>query len=330
MSVHRFYYLLFFYLPFAAASQQRTATSQLDTTAILIGDQVKLYLELRVQAQDNVQWPSLNDTLTDKIEIVEKSKLDTVFDKDDITLKTYSQLLTITSFDSGYFPVPPFKFIVNQDTLETEPLLLEVHTVSVDTAQNIADIKGPLDMEYSLLDWLKEHWLWVVGVLAAIALVFGIIYWLKKKKPAPVVREIPKPKIPAHIIAFRKLDELQEKKLWQNDRVKDYHIELSDILREYLENRYYVQALEQTTWEIMQSLKKIDCDEENKSRLRQLLTLSDLVKFAKEKPLSVENETCLSDAYQFVKATVSSVFTNGQYQSENPVIGSQKPVNRSQ
>ncbi len=131
-----------------------------------------------------------------------------------------------------------------------------------------------------------------------------IIYLVKryrKKKPEVVVVE--PPKIPAHIIALEKLEKLKNEKLWQEGKLKQYHSALSEIVREYVENRFKIQALEQTTDEILFGFRNVSIDEESKQRLRQLLVLSDMVKFAKEQPLPHENEMSLTNAFDFVNGT---------------------------
>jgi len=288
-----------------AFSQQPTATATLDSNLILIGEQINLTLQLTCQAQDSVVWPTIGDTLKKEIEVVQKSKVDTTFDSENNFIKTLSQQLTLTSFDSGYWAVPPIQFLVNGETVETEVQLLAVQTVPVDTANKIYDIKGPLSVHYTWADWLRTNWQWLAGGALLGAIIALIIYLLKnrKEKPAPVI-EKPKPKIPPHIIALEKLDKLKEKKLWQAGKTKEYHSKMSEIVREYLENRFYVNALEQTTYEILHNLRTVDISEENKAKLEQLLMLSDLVKFAKEKPIASENEQVLQHAYDFVNNTI--------------------------
>lgn len=299
-SIYFFFFILFSFFFILCFSQP---SAVLDTNKILIGQQFHLDLKISFSAQHKVEFPAIGDTLISQIEVVEKSPIDTVFDKNDITQKTLHQRLTLTSFDSGFFAIPPFFFAVSSDTLETEPLLLEVQTIQVDSSQ-VADIKAPLEVQYSFLDWLKDNWKWVLGIMAALAAISYLVYYFTRKKPAPlVVEEKPKPKLPAHTIALQKLDKLKEKKLWQSDRVKQYHSELSEIVREYLENRFHVSAMEQTTYEIIQSLRTVSLENGSAEKLRQLLTLSDLVKFAKEIPLATENETCMSQAYEFVERT---------------------------
>ena len=111
------------------------------------------------------------------------------------------------------------------------------------------------------------------------------------------------PKIPAHIIAFGKLEILKGEKLWQEGKLKQYHSSLTDIVREYIENRYKIQALEQTTDEILWSFRNVAIDEESKTKLKRVLVVADLVKFAKEIPLPAENEMSLTNSYDFINGT---------------------------
>jgi hypothetical protein len=82
-----------------------------------------------------------------------------------------------------------------------------------------------------------------------------------------------------------------------------YHSRLTDILREYIENRFKIQAMEQTTDEILFGFRNAAVDEESKHKLKQVLSLADLVKFAKEQPLPNENESSLSNVYDFIHGT---------------------------
>ena len=143
--------------------------------------------------------------------------------------------------------------------------------------------------------------------MLGVALIAGLIWYYRKRPEKEVVIEAAKPGIPAHTLAVSKLKGLREKKLWQRGEVKQYYIELSDILREYIEKRYMIKTHEKTTDEIFAGLKYIDIAKENKNILRQILTLSDLVKFAKEKPLPVENEECMDNAVIFVLETQGAV-----------------------
>jgi hypothetical protein len=144
----------------------------------------------------------------------------------------------------------------------------------------------------------------VYGALAAIIAIIIIIIIIRRmrKVEMPLVIE-DAPKIPAHITALEKLEKLKEQKLWQEGKIKLYYSSMTDILREYIENRFRIQAMEQTTDEILFGFRNAAVDEESKTKLKQVLTLADLVKFAKEQPLPDENETSLKNVYDFVNGT---------------------------
>jgi hypothetical protein len=139
-----------------------------------------------------------------------------------------------------------------------------------------------------------------VVILAIIA--FLIYYFVKKNKNKiiePIV--VKAPPVDPHIKALKALEELALKKLWQEGKTKEYYSGVSDILRIYLDDRFTLGALEMTTDEIMFTLRrKGELNDDLKNKLRQILVLSDLVKFAKEQPLPAENEAILSSAIDFI------------------------------
>ena len=289
-------------------AQEIKVSALLDSSSISIGGQTKIQLDIKYktdQGDIKIKWPELNDTIIKQIEIVEKSKIDTtLLDKQNPVEIEQHQTITITSFDSGYFAIPPFKFIVNNDTnkiFETEALLLQVNTLAVDTTQAIKDIKGPVDEPF---DWkeLIPYLTWGGIALAAIAIIVFLFLKFFPKKKEKVKEE--KQKLPAHIVALQALEKLQEEKLWQEGKIKQYYSALTDIIRLYIEQRFKVNALEQTSDEIMLNFRSLVVDAESKERLRQIFNVSDLVKFAKEQPLPNENEMCMQNAFAFVKGTL--------------------------
>jgi len=280
--------------------------AKLQQYSIRIGDQTKLFLSVHQPIKEHVNFPKLADTLTGKVQIVSALKPDTTFDKNDHTQATITHSYIITCFDEGTYTIPPFLLGTSGGVLKTNDLTLQVKTVKVDTTKAIYDIKQPLVVSYTLWDWLKDNWILIVVILAILLAIAAIIWYLKNRpKNIPLIRVV-KPVIPVHTIALNKLQELRGKKLWQQD-VKLYHSELSDILREYLEKRYTIKTHEKTTDEIFAGLKYTDITGENSNKLRQILVLADLVKFAKEKPVPAENEQSMDNAIDFVLKTQQAV-----------------------
>lgn len=294
-----------------------SARSQVTVNAILgppekirIGEQTRIDLYLNYNAKEqknlNVAWPQVEDTLKKEIEIVNVSKIDTTIpDKNRPEIMQQHMQITVTSFDSGYYAIAPFKFVVNNDTanpLLTEALLLEVHTVPTDsTLAKIKDIKPPFDEPFDW-HWYLPYLYWGLGILAIIAAVVLIIVRLSRRKPqAPVVVEAPK--IAPHIPALQALEQIRKDSVWKEGHIKEYYSAIADTVRQYIEGRFKINALELTSDEILQIFRSQVIDHESKEKLRQLLTLSDLAKFAKMVPIEAEHTLTLNNAFDFVNGT---------------------------
>ena len=287
---------------FSATAQSIQPEARLDRVSIPIGDQTLLHLSVKMPLKTDVTFPLLKDSIG-KVQIVKSLKADTAVDKNNPGLETITRSYAITSFDAGVYVLPEFTFHTKTGDFRTGTVTLQVKAVPVDTTKTFYDIKQPLVVSYTFWDWLKDHWLAVVITLAAILLTAGLVYYYKKR---PVKEALPvnaAPVFSADIIALNKLNELRDKKLWQQNEVKLYYSELTDVLREYLEKRYQIKAQEQTTEEILDSLENKDILQDNRASLKQLLTLSDLVKFAKQKPSAFENEQSMDNAVNFIVQT---------------------------
>ena len=291
---------------FKANAQNIKVEATLDKVSIPMGDQTRLHIIAHIQAKDQIDFPQLADSIG-KIQIVRVAKPDTTFDKDNVQNETITRNYTVTSFTPGTYSIPPFTFKTKTASFTTDSLMLQFTPVAVDTTKAIYDIKQPLAVTYTWLDWLKDNWQWVVfPLLAILAIIGATIYFMKRpKKEVPVIAK--GPVIPPHTIALNKLSALRDKKLWQSDEVKLYHSELSDTLREYIENRYHINALEQTSDEIFTGLRSAQIPNDAREKLRKTLLLADLVKFAKEKPLPEDNEFSMENAISFVMQTKQEV-----------------------
>jgi carbon starvation protein CstA len=292
-------YFIILLLPLTVNAQELNVSAKLDTNQIKIGKHAHLILKATTSSKASVVFPTFKDTITDKIELVSESKIDTFKAGNQVT---YQKELVITAFDSGYFAIPPFKFHTKEDSsksFETDALLFTVQTVSVDTTLAIKGIKAPIDPAWSIFEIQNEI---LIGLLALL-IIFIVVYYLRTRKKTEVVIERPVFTRPAHEIAIEALIQLREQKLWQQGRVKEYHIVISDTVRTYIEHRYSIGAMEMTSDEIMRSLRLIIVEPELKVKLSSLLILSDMVKFAKEQPLPNENEMSWEHAIEFVKLT---------------------------
>jgi hypothetical protein len=122
----------------------------------------------------------------------------------------------------------------------------------------------------------------------------------------------PRPKEPAHIWANKELKKLEGEKLWQSDKVKEYHSKLTDILRLYLEFRFNYYAMEATTEEIIAEVNKREISMDASAKLQETLRLADFVKFAKMNPAPDQNTKSMQSALDFVEMTKQLEETNTQ------------------
>ena len=299
-----FVFALLLILASGVQAQEIKARATLDRDTILIGDQIHMKLELEQNIGPKIQFPEIPDSLGKSIEVLERTPIDTMqMGNNRIMLR---QNFLITSFDSGPHPISPvwFKLKYDQltDSVHTNPLSLFVLVPKVNLKKGPADIKEPFDAPVTL----KEIAPWLFGGILIAAIIFLLIYAIRRrKKKLPFFQKPPKPKEPPYRIALRKLDEIKEAKLWQHDQVKEYYSRVTDTLREYLEGRFDVTAMEKTTEEILTALKydTVKLDEKSYKQLKEILELADFVKFAKLIPMEDDNQMTLANAYFFVNQT---------------------------
>lgn len=273
-----------------------------DSIRFAIGSKLNLTLMLPISGNETIIWPKINDTITKSIEVLAKSKIDTIVDPNSGS-KVMQQVISITSFDTGFIAVPPFTFTKGGQAVLTEPLLLEVYKIKVDPAADIKDIKPIMNAPLTLAEILP----WLIGIMLLGAALYGIFYFIKRRKTKPVVdKPEGKFKIPAWEIALSKLEALNREQIWQKGDIKEYYTRLTDILREYFEVRYNVNASEMTSTEIAAAMDHHIKHEEAMKSLRNVLYLADLAKFAKAQPGAFENEQSINYGIEIINYTKPS------------------------
>lgn len=290
---------------FTTYAQRIKATASIDSTNILLGDQVRLFLEIDHPKNIQVEFPRVPDTIAGNIEVISRFETDT-FEMDNEAFQKQIRSYLITSFDSGSYRIPPFWFKVELDdrldSIPTNGVTLNVHTIPIDTTRGPTDIKLPYDAPVTL----KEVIPYILGIILIGAILFFILYAIKRKKNNQPIFVMPKkPKEPAHIVALRELDRIKKEKIWQQGKTKQYYSDVTEALRKYIEDRFDIPAMEQTSDETIESFRNRRDLLKDKTfeNLRQLLKLADLVKFAKYKPLPDDDNMTLVNAYFFVNDT---------------------------
>ncbi len=318
---------------FGIAQQNLSYKAVLDTNHILIGDQVALRILVSQSPKMKIGFPIFKDSLVSGIEVLSDRPVDTL--KKDNGLVSLVKSYLLTSFDTGSYTIPNLKLLLlmegaKPDTISLDNLMLHVGSVAIDTTKSsIKDIKPPLSAPLTF----REVAPWLFGGLGVVALV-GLIIWLviRRIQNKPLLSMV-KNDEPADSMAIRLLAELKEKNLWQNNHFKQYHSELTEILRVYIYRMFGVNALEQTSDEILQSMaaKKILTTDLLDS-LRTVFTVADLTKFAKYTPLPDENINSMTISEQFVEKTkpvaaaveVEANQTDGKSENKDTTLNSSK------
>ena len=288
--------LLFIAITLISFSQSTQVS--LDTNTILIGEQIKLKIICEKIASP-INFPSFYDTIVEGVEIISRSSIDTILESNNNEKETLSlsQEYIITAWDSGAYYIPSFRL---NEQIKTNPLLLNVLSVTIDPNADLKDIKQPLDPEYNLSDSLP----WIITLLLITLIIYLLRKFLKRKEKKTTLVKA-KNLIPAHITAMDELNNIEKQELWQSGMIKKYHSEISETLRKYIENRFNFIALEMTTYEILSKIKD-NISTNNSQELRTVLQRADLAKFAKSKPNEDENKESMLLAKQFVDQTKKS------------------------
>jgi hypothetical protein len=294
---------LFLVLAMPVKGQLIRVESKLSSDSLMIGEQISYTLRVDAASELKFRLPAIQDTLSSSLEVISLFSSDTTVSEGRTVIE---QTYIITGFESGSQIVPSQEVVYMRgttvDTARSMPLIINVYDPVVDTTQQIKAIKPPINTPVSF----KEVLPWVAAGLGGLLLVGATVWllrrYLKRKRDPEAYTK--KPLEPAHVVAFRDLDKLKKEKIWTKGEVKRYYTRLTEITRHYIERLYDIPAMESTTEEILQAFRRANPEDLLLDEiLKELLELADLVKFAREDPLPVDNQTNLNNAYIFVQKT---------------------------
>ena len=308
--MRRYIAILFLSLGFAAArGAEPVVTSRLEPDSIAVADRFTYTIEVEKDLSQDIGFPEFAPDLSAGLELCESYPVDTV--RRDGRRMTLRRRYVMQAFDEGNFNLGRAAVLYADknilDTLYSEnDNILKVGTFVIDSAalaKGPNDIKPQEELEFRFAE-VRDIVIMSVVALFILAAVAVLVVWLimryglpfRKRAGAEVAE-------PPHIVAIRALEELHNRKLWQNDKHKLYYSTISDILRTYLSGRYGIGAMEMTTDEIIEAVKGTDMDAKRSSDLITILRDADLVKFAKFRPEAGQNEDDWHKAYYFVEET---------------------------
>jgi len=283
---------------FYSVNGQAQFTARVDSLNMLIGDQQSLAF--------NITSPSGINPSEIHTEFLDTCKFLEIINQSNWTRSAGNQLIlqekTIRFgiFDEGHFVIPACFALHGNDTFWTYPISIDVRGIEPDST-GLMPIKGIILEKPSWTDYLA----WIIG---AAALLLGyLIYLYFKKVQAKKLRqktETPVIVLLPHELALQKLQGLKQSRLWEYDEVKEFHVQLTYILREYLEGRFNIPALESTTNEIEKIIQTLGLNRDQISQVHNLLHVADWVKFARGRPEENANSLALDQAIDLVTKTI--------------------------
>lgn len=223
-------------------------------------------------------------------------------------------------FDSGFYRLPPFVYLTAADSVGSNEVELTVVPVKVgenDAISDYRDISDPSDASFWdwMPDWLYDlWWLWLLLIAAIVAAVY---FGRKYRKTGKFITLPEKPQPKPWTVALERLEALKAKNLWENGMEKEYFTQLTDILRDYLNDRFGINAMEMTSRQIMQTLADQADVREHRGYVRKILDIADFVKFAKVRPLPADNVEAFENAVNFVKETIEKEPVNDEDHSDS-------------
>jgi hypothetical protein len=297
------------FIGFLSYAQESPVAISTNTTSIKIGEQIQY--KITVKGQNNIVFPTIKLDSLKKVELVEALPTDTL--KNQLEKK-----YLLTSFDSGVYVIPQQEILINNSKYLTDSLLIKVATVKVDTLkQKMYEIKAVKSEPKTFDDYKHLLW-WLLIILAIIGVALYFIFRKKKEKEIIVyVAPIQE--------AFQRLKELDEKQLLQQNKVKIYYSELTDIVRTYIEKDIHIPALESTTNELIETINdfnessNLGISKETIQQLKRVLQSADLVKFAKSNPIVEEIKADRNTVELILKDTQIAVHKNDSVEVESNI-----------
>ena len=278
-----------------------------DTGRIAWGERAEITLRLGKGINETVdEWPQWQDTIPGGLEILNTSLRDTLApqnsDPDEWDM-IMTQSWVVTGWDSGYVLIPSIK--LGGDS--TSPLLLQIVPSRTEGEVQIMPAADIVHIEWSIYERFIKAAPWI-GVLIGLIILFfivkyGYLWWRNRTSGGNPIEEI-KPYIPPHITALKELKTLEERQSWNKGEAKTFHVQLSQIIRTYIDGRFRISSLEKTTREVSELINTLDIHSSDKSKLLLALRLGDQIKFAKRQALSEEHTRSISVCIEFVQNTI--------------------------
>lgn len=285
------------------ASAQVRVKASLDSTKILIGERTHWTITVDAPKGAQVAYAHFADTtnVPHGIEVLEQH-LDTITNGNAYTWTFHR---TLTAWDAHNYELPAVTVQVNGKDYTTSKLAFNVIETKVDTAATAParPSDGIQKSPFLLSEWLPYY---VLCLLAVLLLVAAYIINLRLKNQKPLVkRRQPERKLLPHEKAMRAIEQVKTQySSSDNADQKVYYTALTDVLRQYLEDRFGIKAMEMTSAEIVETLRR-EGNSETNTELERVFATADLVKFAKYSTQDNEKNYYLGNVVDYIEETKS-------------------------
>jgi hypothetical protein len=281
------------------AAQEVKVSATTDSLEYVIGDYIDYSIKLEFPKSYNVVIPMVKDSISNLV-FIKNGKIDSREEGNSIFETRH---FIFSKYDSSDVTIPSFYIPYTIDGGEPQfafvnPVDIVVRTIEVVQEADIQDVKDPKRIP---LDWILISIIVLLIIGLLVGAYFGYKYYMEKKS-GKVIEKV-EIVIPPFEKAITKLKELEEKKLWQEGLVKEYHSEVTGIVRDYFEDRFDFNSLEMTTKETIENLKSKEVNEKVIVTTEEFLVNADMVKFAKFQPMPTVNEAMMEEAYSIVNET---------------------------
>jgi hypothetical protein len=277
--------------------------TNVDSTQVTVGDRITFTVLVDHEIGARVVWPDSLDL--DPFEVLEaRAGLPEVNGERERS----TAVLSLTVFELGVLEIPSFELEVlsgdgSVEVVSTRRYGIQVLSVGADETGDIRGIRGPMAIAISVV----RVALFAI-LLVSLLIVAYQLFRRFRRRPSDDSASDPGPPLrPAHELALEALDRLAASPMLDRGQVKEYHIEISDVLRRYVEARFGVPALEMTTWEVVGGLEREGVEPEFRDGLRSFLDRCDLVKFAKVRPDVDSSRSLILEGRSLVERSARTV-----------------------
>jgi hypothetical protein len=279
--------LLILILPLHVVAQ--SPNWEVDTTVIRLGEPITVTFSATIHADSLAVFPNY-DAWTDRSFVIIES--DSLVSKPKNKLKTINQTLVVTSFDTGFAVLEPVMWRYNNDEFESDPVMVEVRWVMIDEGSSLFDIKDVLSVPYP----------WYVYALIALIVVLLIILirYIIKRIKQPRLEPIQEPEVDPYDWATERLNVLRSSDIWTNEKYGLFFLELTTIIRQFVERSHGVRVMEATLDELLQRVDLLPLTPEQRKSMKAFFQHAELIKYAKQSPNQSDADYYIQEVETFI------------------------------